>query len=86
MLVRGSTLWLLARLMGLAALAAVSDPASPLLPAWVIAMTLSLTLVDLHRRKELALLHNLGITTSSAVMVAALPAVVLEAILVMLVP
>ena len=82
--VRGATLWLLARLTGLAALAAVSDPASALLPVWVIVMTASLNLVDLHRRKELTLLHNLGITTSTAVGVATLPAIAVEAVLVML--
>jgi len=70
--------------MGMAVLAAVSDPASPLLPVWVIVMTASLTLVDLHRRKELALLHNLGIATSTAVLVATLPAIAVEAALVML--
>ena len=70
--------------MGMAALAAISDPASPLLPVWVIVMTASLTLVDLHRRKELALLHNLGITTSTVVVVATLPAMFAEAALVML--
>ena len=85
MLLRGASLWLMARLMGMAILAAVSDPASPLLPAWVLVMTASLTVVDLHRRKELALLHNLGITTSRVVMIATLPATFLEAILVMLV-
>jgi hypothetical protein len=47
-------------------------------------MTASLTLVDLHRRKELALLHNLGITTSITVVVATLPAIAVEAVLVML--
>ena len=83
-LLRGATLWLLARLTGMAVLAAVSDPRSPLLPAWVLVMTGSLTLVDLHRRKELALFHNLGITTSTAVVVATLPAIAVEAILVML--
>ena len=84
LLIRGTTLWLLGRLMGMAVLAAVSDPASPLLPAWVVVMTGSLLLVDLHRRKELQLLHNLGISTSSAVAVAATPAIGLEAVLVML--
>ena len=84
LLLRGATLWFLARLMGMAVLAAVSDPSSPLLPAWAVVMTATLVLVDLHRRKELALLHNLGITTSSAVVVAATPAIGLEAVLVML--
>ena len=40
----------------------------------------------LHRRSELALLHNLGITTSYAVAVSTVPAILLEAVLVMLLP
>lgn len=72
--------------MGKAVLAAGSASAAPLLPAWVVVMTASLTLVDLHRRKELALLHNLGITTHRAVIIAALPAIVLETALVMFLP
>lgn len=84
LLIRGTTLWLLARLMGMAVLTAVSDAASPLLPAWAVVMTATLLLVDLHRRKELQLLHNLGISTSSAVAVATAPAIVLEVVLVML--
>ena len=84
LLVRGATLWLLARVMGMAVLAAVSAPASPFLPSWAVVMTAGLTLVDLHRRKELPLLHNLGIPTSSAVAVAAAPAIALEVVLVML--
>lgn len=57
-----------------------------MLSAWIVVITASLTLVDLHRRRELALLHNLGISTSQAVMIAALPAIVLEVLVVMLPP
>jgi hypothetical protein len=56
-----------------------------LLPAWVTVMTASLTLIDLHRRHEITMLHNLGLTTSRVVLVSALPAIVGEALLVMLV-
>lgn len=83
---RGAVLWLLARLMGIAVLAAGAQTAAPMLPGWVVVMTASLTLVDLHRRSELALLHNLGITTSYAVAVSTVPAILLEAVLVMLLP
>jgi hypothetical protein len=41
----------------------------------------TLLLVDLHRRKELALLHNLGIVTSQAVVVGTVPAIIMEALL-----
>ena len=84
LLLRGASTWLLARLMGMATLAAVSNPASSLLPAWVLVMTAILTLVDLHRRKEVVLLHNLGIRTSHAVALVTLPAIAAEALLVML--
>jgi hypothetical protein len=85
-LVRGVTLWLLARIVGKAALASVgtTESGGALLPAWVILMTASLTLVDLHRRRELTLLHNLGISTAQVVSLASLPAVAIEALLVML--
>jgi hypothetical protein len=85
LLLRGAVLWLLARLMGRAILAAGGQSAAPLLPAWVVVITASLTLVDLNRRKELALIHNLGVTTSHAVIMATLPAMALETALVMLV-
>ena len=86
LVLRGAFIALLARLMGTAVLAAGGQTAAPLLPAWVVVMTAILVLVDLHRRRELALLHNLGITTSRAVMIAAVPALTLEAGLVMLLP
>ena len=87
-LLRGVTLWLLARIMGKAALASVStsEAAGPLLSLWALVMTGSLMLVDLHRRRELALLQNLGVSTFHAVVVATMPALLLEALLVMLVP
>lgn len=86
LLLRGVTLWFLARIMGKATLASVSSTESEglLLSGWVVVMTSGLTLIDLHRRRELALLHNLGITTPHAVMLATLPGIVLELLLVML--
>ena len=83
-MLRGASLWFLARLMGKAVLAAGGVTAAPLLPTWVIVMTAGLILIDLHRRKELALLHNLGVTTLRAVFITTLPAMALEATLVML--
>lgn len=87
-LLRGATLWLLARLMGSAALAAVSTTGagSLLFPVWVVVMTASLTLVDLHRRREVALLHNLGITTVQTVVIATVPSIIFESLLVMILP
>jgi hypothetical protein len=61
------------------------DPAGALLSGWVVLMTASLTLIDLHRRRELSLLHNLGINTAWAVSLSTLPAIVAETLLVMLV-
>lgn len=49
-------------------------------------MTASLTLVDLHRRKELALLHNLGIPTIQTLVVATVPSIIFETLLVMILP
>jgi hypothetical protein len=40
------------------AAAAVSEGGGVLVPLWTIAVSPALLLVDLHRRKELALLHN----------------------------
>lgn len=87
-LLRGVTLWLLARLMGKAALASGSttEASTLLFPLWVVALTASLTLVDLHRRKELALLHNLGIPTIQTLVVATVPSIIFETLLVMILP
>ena len=84
LLLRGATLWFFARITAKAMLTVVSDAAGPLIPAWAIVMTAALTLVDLHRRKEVSLLNNLGIATLPAVIVATLPAILMEAVLVML--
>ena len=81
-------MWLLTRIMGSAVLAAATSSWSgeSFFPMWVVVMTASLALIDLHRRRELTLLHNLGIDTSRVVLLATTPAIVLEGMLVMLVP
>ena len=85
-LLRGICFWFLARLMGMAVLGGSTNESSGLLLSiWVVVMTASVTLIDLHRRREVALLHNLGITITGTVGVAAFPAVIIEAGLVMLV-
>jgi hypothetical protein len=69
--------------MGMVALAA-SGPgrASALLvPLWSVTMCSALLLVDLHRRKELVLLHNLGLPTGLAVSIGVFPSLVLETLL-----
>lgn len=55
----------------------------PLGSLWTIVASAGLVAIDLHRRKEISLLHNLGIPTSLAVFIGTLPAVVAEAILLM---
>lgn len=82
LLLRGTILWLLARLMAAAILGAAADASSrggKALPAWTLAMSATLLLVDLHRRKELMLLNNLGVFTWHAILVGSIPALVLEA-------
>jgi hypothetical protein len=82
LLLRGAALWLLARLMGKAAFAAAAaEDGGVLIPIWVLVMAVSLTFVDLLRRKELSLLHNLGVTTGGAVLAGSLPAAVMETLL-----
>ena len=94
LLLRGAGLWLLSRLMVKAAFAlprmmsgstlAATPESGAVVPAWILVMLVSLAVFDLHRRKELALLHNLGIPTSLAVAVVTLPGVGIELLLVML--
>ena len=81
LLLRGAVLWLFARIMAIAILASaeLSDDGGPLVPLWTLVASSTLLLVDLHRRKELSLLHNLGVATHQAVVIGTLPAVILEA-------
>jgi hypothetical protein len=75
---------LLARLTAIAVLG-ISDggegAASAILPLWAIVVSACLAYVDLRRRQELALLHNLGVTTVGAIGIGVIPAVLLEAAL-----
>jgi len=86
LLLRGVVLWFLARIMALVIIAwaadvsgvDLSDTGAPL-PAWSLPACAALALVDLRRRKELVLLHNLGVHTANAIAVASIPAVLIEA-------
>ena len=57
------------------------DGSSALLPYWVVVLAPAIVLLDLQRRKEIALLHNLGVTTRFAVAVGSVPTVLFEAVL-----
>jgi hypothetical protein len=91
LVLRGTILWVLARLAVLAIGAAATVnhvpgaeqtvAAGPILAFWGIVVTAALVLVDLQRRKELMLLHNLGVTTQHAVLVGMIPAVMIEGFL-----
>ena len=84
LLLRGTAIWLFTRFMGIAVFALSAsfggDGSSELIPYWVVVMSPAVVLVDLQRRKEIALLHNLGVTTRSAVAVGTVPAVLLEVV------
>ena len=83
LLLRGAAVWLFARFMAAAVISAAKaqglDVGVALVPVWVLATAPSLVLIDLHRRKETTLLHNLGVTTPFAVTVGSMPSVVFEA-------
>lgn len=94
LLVRGAAFWLLSRLVVKAILAAakstyaapvVDDTGLTVLPVWVIVVTATLVFVDIRRRRELSLLHNLGVTTSHAVLAGTAPAAAMETVLYLLV-
>jgi len=51
------------------------------LPVWTLAVSASLVHLDLHRRKELMLLKNIGVATGNAVFIGSLPALLFEAVL-----
>lgn len=86
---RGTVLWILARLMATAMIvyaSAESGASGLVVPVWTLLVLPGLMLADLWRRKELVLIHNLGITTPVAVIVGSTPALVLETGLLLLVP
>jgi hypothetical protein len=87
LVVRGVAIWLLARISALLAIAvmqsmmghsAMMDDVT-IHPGATVAVAAALVLVDLKRRKELMLLSNLGVMTSSAVLIGTIPALLLEA-------
>jgi hypothetical protein len=57
--------------------AEVSAGAWALLPWWTLGISPALVLVDLHRRREVVLLGNLGVITGHAVLVGTIPAFLL---------
>ena len=82
-MLRGAATMLFARVLGMATISAAKDAGypvdwEPLGPLWTVVASASLVLVDLHRRHELRLLHNLGVTTQFAVAVASVPALLFE--------
>ena len=93
LLFRGVAIWMLARLavVALYTFIAASARRSPdvasaftagspiILTAWTIALSTVLVRLDLHRRQEIAMLHNLGVLTSHAILLGLLPAIVMEA-------
>ena len=90
LLLRGVVLWFLARIMALVVIAwaadvsgvDLSDMSAPL-PAWTLPACAALVFVDLRRRKEVVLLHNLGVTTANAVAFGTIPSVLIEATIVL---
>jgi len=80
LLLRGSILWLLARLSAAAVVGGTAD-LGLMLSFWAVAITTALVLVDLQRRREVMLLNNLGVTTQQAIVVSTIPAVILEVLL-----
>ena len=81
-ILRGIVLWFVARLVGLAVLSLAGAPGGgAMLPAWVVAVSASLVHLDLHRRKELMLVNNLGVATAQAVVIGTIPALLFETML-----
>ena len=91
LLLRGTFIWIFARIMAVATLAMAQSSVSrdsPLYvanatvpPSWTVALTALLCLADLRRRKETMLLANLGIRMPEAILVASTPAILIELIL-----
>lgn len=86
LLQRGLILWILSRLVAVGVIAVAASgsggASAVLVPLWTMTMCAVLFIVDLHRRREVLLLQNLGITKGGAVAIGALPAILLEALLV----
>ena len=78
-------MWLFVRFMAAVVISAAKDQGldvgNSLVPLWVLLASPALVLIDLQRRKEISLLHNLGVTTQFAVAAGTVPTVVFEAVL-----
>jgi hypothetical protein len=85
LLLRGTAVWLFVRFMAAVVISAAKaqgfDVGDELVPFWVLLASPALVLLDLQRRKEIALLHNLGVTTRFAVAVGTVPTVLCEVVL-----
>ena len=81
-LLRGTASWLFARFAAVVVISLAKeqglDVGAALTPLWALLITPGVVLVDLQRRKEIALLHNLGVTTRFAVAVGTVPALLIE--------
>ena len=79
---RGVGIWFFARLMAIAVLSSAGVAGGGVvLPVWALAVSASLVHLDLHRRKELMLLNNIGVATGNAVFIGSLPALLFETVL-----
>ena len=92
-LLRGVFLWAAARVGVYVSVAFISSMAmsdmvgsrdlltgaNPIVSAWTMALSATLMLIDVYRRHEVMLLNNLGVATASVVMLGAVPAIVIEA-------
>ena len=79
---RGISIWFFARLMAIAVLSSAGVAGGGVvLPVWTLAVSASLVHIDLHRRKELMLVNNMGVASGNAVFIGSLPAFLLEAVL-----
>jgi len=95
LLIRGMAIWALSRLMvqalymviasnsGNETAAAYTNGNPIILAGWTLVLAASLVRIDLHRRHEVALLNNLGVVTSHAILLGTVPAVVMEVVMTM---
>jgi hypothetical protein len=84
---RAVTLWVCARLLAVVALAFATQPPLPRNASTAVYMTLvavALGFVDVHRRHEQALLGNLGIGKPTFALWCAIPAILGELALILL--
>ena len=82
LVLRGISVWFFARLMAIALLSSAGVAGGGVvLPVWTLTVSASLVHLDLHRRKELMLLNNIGVATGNAVIIGSLPALLFEAVL-----